>query len=85
MGAAQGMWDAAKHPRGAHGHFGLAGARRKTKTVGPRKPRGSDATRAPRIVYESVVREHGVIKKYDRARARTEFLPHRTARTYRYR
>jgi hypothetical protein len=34
MGAARRMWDAAKHPRGAHGRFGTAGAKPTTRHVG---------------------------------------------------
>lgn len=30
MATARGMFDAAKHPRGFHGHFGTAGAARRT-------------------------------------------------------
>jgi hypothetical protein len=81
------MWDAAKHPRGAHGHFGSAGAKRSVKAVKPKPkpPRGSDAARAPRVVFESVQREGGKAKRYDKAAARTEFLSSRSARRYVYR
>lgn len=40
MGAARGFWDAAKHPRGVHGHFGSGSGGRVVKAKGKpkRKP-----------------------------------------------
>lgn len=83
MATARGMWDAAKHPRGYHGYFGVSG-RRKTVTMVPRKHvKPGEVARAPRIVYESIYRENGRLIKEDKARAVTfRRRPLSTIRTY---